>query len=612
MSSTTADLNTSGTVSPSLKLKIRLPGKIKENQVSSSSNASGDTSPIQNGLSTNKSLEDSEENPLKIVIKKSELPQQTGTPCTVALIEVSDLLTERPYFNKACQSASETLGEWTQQDLTSLKAELEDIEDDIKNASTIIESQLDTLETWKQKKNGSGTVTNGRKDITQYFNKRQYDESMNQSLDQEAELSPGDDEVDIMDVVDEESLTEDGRKKKRGPPSKNKLKKNQPGQRGRQKMFPKPGRPSATAVSAPPPPPTPPQPVGLGHSQRISAREKKRNRKSDETLAAEEELDELDNLPAKRGRNTFWHDMEAYFAPLTDNDLKFCAPQNPENDEVITSIPPLGKYYKDVWQEEDGQPLSELARSHSLSNTSKGHSSSESMTEEDNDRFGCGDLTSRILSALIEENIVTQPITQSTGPTSTSASISTSISISTSNVTENGTSTLTNLVESTTSQSIVSQPTMNGTANGIAHLNGKSENGMITLDTSKFLGNFTDSINLPPDAPPTYDYTPAGMYSLEERIKLELRSIGLLDDEDLDTNQREDDEICSELRKIQKQLRDRIISTNDLRLRLYSLVSHGIQKQETDKKERAANEQLERTYGKVRKKKTRPRKGEVT
>lgn len=83
------------------------------------------------------------------------------------------------------------------------------------------------------------------------------------------------------------------------------------------------------------------------------------------------------------------------------------------------------------------------------------------------------------------------------------------------------------------------------------------------------------------------------MIALEDRIRLELRAIGLLDDEgnsavhllhisvlnmlsysflDLDPADREDDEVCAELRLNQNLLRDQIAINNERRLKLIALV----------------------------------------
>lgn len=45
--------------------------------------------------------------------------------------------------------------------------------------------------------------------------------------------------------------------------------------------------------------------------------------------------------------------MLPYFAPITDEDLKLIMPV-PETDDSYWRIPLLGRYYREVWAEEDG------------------------------------------------------------------------------------------------------------------------------------------------------------------------------------------------------------------------------------------------------------------
>jgi len=212
--------------------------------------------------------------------------------------------------------------------------------------------------------------------------------------------------------------------------------------------------------------------------------------------------------------------MEVYFAPFTEADMRYCAPVNPDQDEAVSSIPPLGKFFREIWAEEDHVDIRQA----------KGDAQAE---EESEKGVGCGDLTARILAALIEEKVIPSPP---------------------------------------------------------AEVNGKnpSENGSPSLD-KLFNYNHVDSVPLPPDAPPTYDYSPQAMLTLEERIKMELRSIGLLDDGDtgIDGAQREDDEICSEMRKLQKQLRDQIMANNEIRARLYSILSPILAREEAEKKRKS-------------------------
>jgi hypothetical protein len=66
-----------------------------------------------------------------------------------------------------------------------------------------------------------------------------------------------------------------------------------------------------------------------------------------------------------------------------------------------------------------------------------------------------------------------------------------------------------------------------------------------------------------------------------------------------DVNSREDDEICSEIRKLQQQLRDQINASNAVRSRLHALIPTVMQQEELEKKERQAIDVFEQGYVKV-------------
>eukprot|EP01114_Cavostelium_apophysatum_P009362 TRINITY_DN2247_c0_g1_i2.p1 TRINITY_DN2247_c0_g1~~TRINITY_DN2247_c0_g1_i2.p1 ORF type:complete len:467 (-),score=118.16 TRINITY_DN2247_c0_g1_i2:158-1558(-) len=284
-------------------------------------------------------------------------------------------------------------------------------------------------------------------------------------------------------------------------------------------------------------------------------RERKNRRTSNQTDDMYLEPEEDEDFGGKYGKSTFWTDMEPYFAAFTDFDLRFCAPVNVDADECIVSIPPLGKHYRDVWAEEDSEELERIK-----SVVVEPPIGIAAENEPGEKPVACGDLTSRILSALIEEDIVP-------------------------------------------SNTYIQNQTVHTKENGSSH-----------LEDSRFLSNLSpfkeyygsgdsNGSGLPIETPPTYDYSFAGVHSLEERIKMELRSIGLLDDDGQYNSQREDDEICSEIRKLQKQLRDRTIATNVLRSKLQPQVAAAITKEEHDKKERINNANLEKQYLKLMRKK---------
>ncbi|KXJ16050.1 Transcriptional adapter 3 [Exaiptasia diaphana] len=128
--------------------------------------------------------------------------------------------------------------------------------------------------------------------------------------------------------------------------------------------------------------------------------------------------------------NRFWAAVEPYCSDLTLEDAKFLEDsiKSADNEEEWSKIPTLGKHYSEKWAQEDlieeqleGIKLNEKRRG-ALSNSSENNKSeqvsailkktenSSLQTEEDSCPFG--PLTQRLVSALIEENIIA-PMDQS-------------------------------------------------------------------------------------------------------------------------------------------------------------------------------------------------------
>lgn len=128
--------------------------------------------------------------------------------------------------------------------------------------------------------------------------------------------------------------------------------------------------------------------------------------------------------------NRFWAAVEPYCSDLTLEDAKFLEDsiKSNDNEEEWSKIPTLGKHYSEKWAQEDlieeqleGIKLNEKRRG-ALSNSSENNKAeqvsailkktenSSLHTEEDSCPFG--PLTQRLVSALIEENIIA-PMDQS-------------------------------------------------------------------------------------------------------------------------------------------------------------------------------------------------------
>jgi hypothetical protein len=62
---------------------------------------------------------------------------------------------------------------------------------------------------------------------------------------------------------------------------------------------------------------------------------------------------------------------------------------------------------------------------------------------------------------------------------------------------------------------------------------------------------------------------------------------------------REDDEVCSELRRLQKQLREVIVANNAIKSKLSSKLAEVMPKEEVERSQKEADAHLERTYSKM-------------
>ncbi|XP_041982240.1 transcriptional adapter 3 [Aricia agestis] len=110
------------------------------------------------------------------------------------------------------------------------------------------------------------------------------------------------------------------------------------------------------------------------------------------------------NIPYK-----FWNSVEPYCAPITLDDIKFLESLHAQSSNTtLPPIPPLGRHYSEVWAEEH------LTEDQNASNPYKQKSSGMSpdasnlrkKLEKTNDNMITGPLTQRLVSALMEENVI--------------------------------------------------------------------------------------------------------------------------------------------------------------------------------------------------------------
>ncbi|NP_001040349.1 transcriptional adapter 3 [Bombyx mandarina] len=113
------------------------------------------------------------------------------------------------------------------------------------------------------------------------------------------------------------------------------------------------------------------------------------------------------NIPYK-----FWNSVEPYCAPVTLDDIKFLESLLAQSSNTtLPPIPPLGKHYSEVWADEH------LAEDQNASNPNKQKSSmspdashARKKLEKSSESMITGPLTQRLVSALMEENVMSYEI----------------------------------------------------------------------------------------------------------------------------------------------------------------------------------------------------------
>ncbi|KAK3594080.1 hypothetical protein CHS0354_040848 [Potamilus streckersoni] len=131
---------------------------------------------------------------------------------------------------------------------------------------------------------------------------------------------------------------------------------------------------------------------------------------------------DLSKLPKNSAVNRFWASVEPYCAEISNEDLKLLEDilKSHEDDSDFYKIPPLGQHYAERWAEEDmfeeqkdGAKISDRRRGPNNNNNNSVLSPSEATTllrkaeQSNRDESPFGPLTQRLVSALIEENIMT-------------------------------------------------------------------------------------------------------------------------------------------------------------------------------------------------------------
>ncbi|KAI8149614.1 histone acetyltransferases subunit 3-domain-containing protein [Fennellomyces sp. T-0311] len=238
---------------------------------------------------------------------------------------------------------------------------------------------------------------------------------------------------------------------------------------------------------------------------------------------------------------TFWSAMEPYFRAITEDDRKFLLEKGDDVKPYL--IPPLGRPYEETWKEEENATVPARGRSHSPATTRRegsvdpsfdATSSSipapseprsahylkpgEAMSDDYllTDDLSCGSLAERLLSSLVIEDVVDIADIKSLATDEDDDMMD---------------------VDSVSSNDSMA--------------------GRTVVDLS----------NNPPEE----------IVDFEERLKRELRYAGLFGDDDVAWNAREDDDICAELRRLGRELKDQVKVNEFRKKRLLEVVDRQLQ-----------------------------------
>lgn len=260
--------------------------------------------------------------------------------------------------------------------------------------------------------------------------------------------------------------------------------------------------------------------------------------------------------------STFTTFLEPYFRPYGEEDLSFLqqsavAPIYHGQMPNPYTIPALGNLYTHVWAKEDGpDPGYTIQAPPTPPMTDVSSGSADELSDDilDTNKISCGPLVSRLLAALIPDPPNMMVTSEADTP-------------------------------------------VDDSVNGVS-LSSSSSSEPKIAPTVQSIEPYKNSTAVNPE-----------YFGLEDRLKREMRYIGVLTTPDIDWANGEDDEICLELRAAQKELR-RVSSDNaDRKRKLIPLVEHQMAYQEYAQILDDLDKQVDNIFMKRSRNKSKKRKG---
>ncbi|KAJ2556872.1 Transcriptional regulator [Coemansia sp. RSA 1933] len=265
---------------------------------------------------------------------------------------------------------------------------------------------------------------------------------------------------------------------------------------------------------------------------------------------------------------TYWASLEPYFRSIVDDDISFLEDKTDNQESYV--VPRLGRFYAHVWAEEEIAHFPDHMQSNKtrhvaryLSNAetrSKGHAYSPAVGTNPSDpdmslnTSRLAPLTERIISALVAERI------------------------------------------------------LHHSGDGV--VKAEVDGGDVGMNGSVSMEHISDSDGSELDDTGVRLLPPVSEdVSLEDRLKRELQYVGILDDQGVNWDDREDDEVCVAIRSLQRQLRDQVRINRLRKERLLPTAREHIGYQEFTQVIDELDKQVEQSYLKRhRQTKTRKRK----
>ncbi|EGG14959.1 hypothetical protein DFA_10833 [Cavenderia fasciculata] len=261
------------------------------------------------------------------------------------------------------------------------------------------------------------------------------------------------------------------------------------------------------------------------------------------------------------GPNVFWAAMDSYFRNITDADLELITPKGEENYTTYLLTPQLGSHYTEVWTNEDQERIRHNTISRQQHRSSTNNLDTMEVEREESggtsSELNLGDLSIRLLSCLIDENI---------------------LSTTSSNNSGGGNSFPTPKKPLLPSDPIIIDY---NTTNQLS-IEERIQRELLSL-------GFYD------------DYHQPNQLAASSSAKNKQSSQTILQvmaSQQQQQNSFEDDEICAELRYIQSQLRDQVNINNQLKSQALSTCTKLLSKQKEKEKKQSFISNAEKNYQK--------------